>query len=199
MKVIVINKKRLGVTIIILGLMLILFGAEAAFDARLKSTALMHSNIDVLKEYEGLDGKFQYKLPEQWTINLKDYGSTEILYHNEFTSDTKIIHGYVQVWNFRGNLKDFVERGKDNSAYKPFDFKEYNMKPININEFEGYLVTYAVKDTTGEYHKAQEYYLPKGSRLFRFSFYVNEKSYKESMPTVFRAIVKTLQYESDQQ
>ena len=194
MKVIVINKKRLGVTIIILGLMLVLFGAETKFDARLKSTALMHSNIDILKTYEGLEKKFSYKLPEQWGTSLKNFGSTEVLYHNDFISESQSLHGFVQVWNFRGDLQEFISRGLQN-AYKETEYKDYAMKPVRVKNMDGYLVNYRIKDRSGNYYyRAHEYYLPKNNRLFRFSFYVRDNKYKENMTAIFKTIAETLEY-----
>ncbi|MTK10824.1 MAG: hypothetical protein F8N39_01505, partial [Clostridiaceae bacterium] len=60
MKLIIINRKRLGVTVIIIGLMFVLLGLEKKFDAGLKFTALIQNNISSLQKYEALDKKLSY-------------------------------------------------------------------------------------------------------------------------------------------
>ncbi len=90
MKVLIINKKRFGVTMIIIGLMLILFGLEKNFDSRLKIAALIHNNVSSFKEYNILNGKISYKLPSNWEINEEIINGEDIVYSNSFM-DKKII------------------------------------------------------------------------------------------------------------
>jgi hypothetical protein len=191
MRVIVLNKKRLGVTAIIIGLMLVRLGFERKFDDRLKTTALMYSDINSLTKYEGLDHTFSYKLPGEWRTSIKNLGSSEVIYHNDFNSKDDVVHGFVEVWNLREDLKSFLQRSMT-SAYKPPKYKEYDMSPITIGNHEGYLISYNQDVGRGNYYKGHEYFFSKDGKMYRFSFFVREANYKESMSTVFQTIVKTL-------
>jgi hypothetical protein len=190
MKVIVLNRKRLGVTIIIIGLMLILFGLEKNFDGRLKYVALMQSNINSLKLYEGLDKTFSYKLPSQWTTKEEKYEGNEVIYHNSFLSEDAVIHGMVQVWNINEDLKTFLDKSKALSE-KYTAAQNYKANPITINKHEGYLVTYTTKTQGENVYRAYEYFIKDKNKFVRFSFFVREENFKENMPIIFKTIVET--------
>lgn len=192
MRVIVLNRKRLGVTIIIIGLMLVLFGFEKNFDGRLKYVTLMQNNINSLKQYEALNNKFSYKLPSRWTTKEYKFGGGEIIYHNEFSSEDAIIHGMVEVWDSKEDLKVFLDKSKNIS--NEFSKNEnYNITPININKHEGYLLTYS-QLSGGKRYQAYEYFLRNSNKFIRFSFFVREDNFKENMPTIFKTIVETFSY-----
>lgn len=194
MRVIVINRKRLGVTVIIVGLMLVLFGLEKKFDGRLKYVALMQSNINTLVKYDVPELKFSYKLPEMWTAKRSDFAGDEILYHNDFNSEDAIIHGFVQVWNLRQDLKSFLESSKKvNEVYA--QYSDYSLTPIVIKKHEGYLMTYNIKTSTEGVYKGYEYFLKDTNKYFRFAFFVRDTNFKENMPTIFRTIVDTFEHQ----
>lgn len=192
MRLIILNRKRLGVTIIIVGLMLILFGFEKKFDGRLKYVALIQNNINSLKKYEVPDLKFSYKLPDKWTTQKEDFGGGEIVYHNNFSSEDSVIYGFVQIWNMREDLKSFLERSKDLSD-KYAIYKDYKMTPIIVKKYEGFQVTYTMTISDEGVYKGYEYFLKDKGKLFRFSFFVREVNYKETMPTIFKTIVDTME------
>lgn len=193
MRLIILNRKRLGVTVIIIGLMLVLFGLEKKFDSRLKYVALMQSNINSLVKYEVSDLNFSYKLPDQWTVNKKDFGGGEIIYHNDFTSEDATIHGFVQVWNLREDLKSFLDKSKALNE-KHAQYSNYNISPIVINKYEGYLMTYTMKTGEESSYKGYEYFLKGKDRFYRFAFYVRDVNFKENMPTIFKTIVSTFEH-----
>ncbi|NMM61608.1 hypothetical protein HBE96_02640 [Clostridium sp. P21] len=196
MKVIIINRKRLGVTIIIIGLMLILFGLEKNFDDRLKFTALIQNNINSLTQYEALDKKFTYKLPSEWITKEQKFSGNEIVYHNDFNSKDLKIHGFVEVWNLNTDLKNFLEESKKISSEQNL-YKNYDIKPVQINNKDGYLVNYTIITSNNKYYKGYEYFIKNKSKFFRFSFFVREDNFKESMPTIFKTIVKTFNYKGE--
>ena len=194
MKLIILNRRRIGVTAIIIGLMLILFGVERNFDERLKG-ALMHSTINGFKSYSGLNKTFNYMLPQDWDSSEENNLGGEIIYNNQFTSKDQSIHGFVQVWNFKGDLKKFLENSKE-SAFNPkgITYKIYSMSPININKLNGYLLNFTQDIGSGNYYKGFEYFLSNDDKFFRFSFFVRESKFKETMPIVFENIVETMRY-----
>lgn len=196
MKVIIINRKRLGVTIIIIGLMLILFGLEKNFDSRLKFTTLMQNNINSLTKYEALDKSFDYKLPSEWTAKEQKFSGNEIIYHNDFNTKDFKIYGFVEVWNLNKDLKTFLEDSKKISSEQNL-YKSYEMKPITINKKDGYLVNYTMITSSNKDYKGYEYFVRNKDKFFRFSFFVKENDFKENMPTIFKTIVQTFNYKGE--
>jgi hypothetical protein len=193
MKLIILNRKRLGVTVIIVGLMLVLFGLEKKFDGRLKYVALMQSNIYSLTKYDVPELNFSYKLPNEWTTKKQDFDGNEIVYHNDFTSEDASIHGFVQVWNIREDLKSFLDKSKTlNEQYA--NYKEYEITPIEVKKHEGYLLTYTMKTSSDATYKGYEYFLKDTNKFFRFSFNVRDVNFKENMPTIFKTIVETFEH-----
>lgn len=191
MKVIVLNRKRIGVTIIIVGLMLVLVGAEIQLSQRLKMTALMQNGLESLREYTIKNSKLTYKLPENWEISEEDFGGGEILYHSNFISQDSNIYGFVELWNLKQkDLKAFIESSKA-SAYKPERIRDYKYKPVKVNSEEGYLLTYNAITPSGKDIKAYEYFIDNKDTFFRMAFYINKDNFKENMPTIFEAIVNT--------
>ena len=65
MKVVVVDRKKLGIMLMISGLMIILFFIEISFQQRLKFTSLIQNDMNSLKEYSAMNGKLTYKLPER--------------------------------------------------------------------------------------------------------------------------------------
>jgi len=193
MKLIIINRKRLGVTTIIIGLMLILLGFEKHFDARLKFTALMQNNINSLVQYEALNNKLSYKLPAEWSTKEQNFFGQEILYHNDFKTNDSKIYGFVEVWNLKQDLKKFLEESKKISSEQNL-YKQYNISSIKINDKDGYLVCYTMINASDIDYKGYEYFIKDDDKFFRFSFFMKGSNFKENMPTVFRTIVQTLNY-----
>ncbi|MDW8802441.1 hypothetical protein P8V03_14930 [Clostridium sp. A1-XYC3] len=193
MKVIIINRKRLGVTTIIIGLMLVLLGLEKHFDAKLKLAALMQNNINSLVQYQALDSKLTYKLPSEWSTSEQNFSGQEIIYHNDFKDKDYKVHGFIEVWNLNKNLKTFLQESKKISSEQN-EYKDYNISPITINNREGYLVNYTIKTNTNTYYKGYEYFIKDKDKFFRFSFFMRDENFKENMPTVFKTIVQTLNY-----
>lgn len=194
MKFIIINRKKLGVTAIILGLMVVLFGFGKNFDVKLKQASLIYNNINSLVKYEGLNNTFSYKLPKEWTTAVEDLGE-EIVYHNRFVSHDKVINGFVQVWNYNGDLLRFLELSKEtNLKTQASKYKEYEISTLNLNNNKIFLLKYTVDSGNKNYYKAYEYFIGCTGKFFRFSFFVKEEDFKETMPNMFESIVKTFEH-----
>lgn len=191
MKVIVLNRKRLGVTIIIIGLMLVLVGAEISLSHRLKMTALIQNGMDSLKVYQIKDTNITYQLPDTWKTSEKNFGANEITYHNEFSSADNVIYGYVQIWNLRQkDLRAFLEDSKT-SSFSANRVRDYKYVPVKVNSYPAYLLTYNGSTASGNNFKAYEYFIEDNSKFFRIAFYVSADKFKENMPTIFEAIANT--------
>ncbi|APQ71737.1 hypothetical protein [Clostridium botulinum] len=193
MKVLIINKKRFGVTMIIIGLMLILFGLEKNFDNRLKIAALIHNNVSSFKEYNILNGKISYKLPSNWEINEEIINGEDIIYSNSFIDKKNNMKGFIQLWNYKGDLKAFIKHSKEVSDKQQVDYTKYNVVPVDVNNMKGYLAQYSILKENKEY-VAYEYFFKVEEGFIRVSFFVPEKYYQESIETVFNTILENIVY-----
>lgn len=191
-KVIKVNRKRVGVTLILIGLMFIMVVFEKNIDSKLKFTALINNNVKALKEYRMLGDTYTYKLPENWKTRNREFEGNEIVYHNEFTSDDDTIRGIVQGWNIKGDLADFLKKSSEISLQQNI-IKNYKMNKVDIDDKKSYEVTYSLVDGKNNVYKVFEYFIPREGGFIRFSFFVNEANYKDSIPAVFKTIVRTLQ------
>jgi len=190
-KVIFINRKKLGIIVIILGLMLTLLGISKQFDNKLKTTILVENNINLLNEYKALNGKMSYKLPVGWTTKEKKFAGGEIIYHNDFQSSDAVIHGFVEVWKGKQDLKVFLEDSKNISEEQNI-IKNYKIDNIIINGKKAYLVQYLINITGDNWYKAYEYFIQDGNQFHRFSFFVRNVNFKETYGAIFQSIVETL-------
>lgn len=193
MRLLILNRRKLGVTVIIIGLMVVLFAAERQLESRLKFTALMQSNITELKSYKALDNKFTYKLPSEWRTSEQNFGGDEIIYHNDFQSRDAVTHGFVEVWNIKDDLRNFLEKSMQLSQYN-VKYKNYNLQPIKVNNREGYLLTYNMITANDVSYNGHEYFIRDDGKYIRFSFFVRSENFKENMPTIYKAIVETYRY-----
>lgn len=196
MRVLYINRKQLGITVLLIGLMLVLFAFEKKFEDKLKLTLLIQNDIKYLKQYETGKEGFFYKLPSEWNTSEENFNGGEILYHNNFQSSDSVIHGFVQVINIKKELKSYLEQSriiseKQNKVY------EYSISPVKVKNNSGYLVNYEIEAKEGIIYKCYEYFIDINGKVIRFSFYVRENSYKENMTGVFNAIVNTVETKGD--
>lgn len=192
MKRIEINRKRLGVSLVIIGLILVLFALQGTFENKLKKAALMNSDLINLKKYSALNDKLIYNLPKEWISKENDYSLSEVLYNNYFSDKLLDIHGYVEVWKDDGTLKTFVERSKD-SAVKEYEYNNYVSSSSRINNKEAFEVSYTM-DSAKLGYNAYEYYINLDNSVVKFSFFVGKDKNKENYSLLFKTIVETFSY-----
>ena len=191
MKIIFINRKEVGIIVIILGLMITLLGISKQFDDKLKSTILVENNINLLDNYGALNGKMSYKLPAGWTTKEKKFSGDDIIYHNDFKSSDEVIHGFVEAWKRKQDLKVFLDNSKDISQEQN-QIKNYKIDNININGKRTYLVQYLIKVADNNWYKAYEYFIDDGKEFYRFSFFTRNVNFKETYGAIFESIIETL-------
>jgi len=190
LRVIFINRKKVGIVIIIMGLMITLLGISKGFDKQLKTTILVEHNINLLNDYVALNGKVSYKLPEGWTTKEKKFSGGEIIYHNEFQSSDAVIHGFVEVWTSRQDLKAFLDNSKKISEEQNA-IKNYKLDSIIINGKKTYLVQYLINITDNNWYKVYEYFIDDGKQFYRFSFFTRNVNFKEAYGAIYESIVET--------
>ena len=190
LKVIFINRKKAGIIVIIMGLMITLVGISMQFDKQLKTTILVENNINLLNDYNALNGKVSYKLPEGWTTREKKFPGGEIIYHNDFQSSDAVIHGFVEAWTSKQDLKKFLEKSKEISE-KQNVIKDYKIGDIVINGKKTYLVQYLINVTDDNWYKAYEYFIDDGKQFYRFSFFTRKANFEETFGAIYESIVET--------
>ncbi|URZ01966.1 hypothetical protein [Clostridium felsineum] len=194
MKFIVVDGRKLGAIIVVVGLMLVLFGIGNNFNDKIRSTAYIQSNLGQLKEYKVNELGLSYMLPEKWETETEKFSGGEILYHNNFTDKASGINGFVEVWNIKQDLKTFLNNSK-NASIKQNVVENYKLQSVTMSVGQGYFVQYIIKDKYEKGYVANEYFIKSGKNFVRFAFYVEQDKYKSSMQPVFKAIVETLKYE----
>lgn len=193
MRIFIVDRKKIGVIFVVMGLMVVLFSVGIKLDNRIRTTAFIQTNLGALKEYNASEHKITYKLPVKWTTTQQSFTGGEILYHNNFTSQNDGIHGYVQIWNLQNDLKSFLQNSKITSEIQN-QSDDFKISDITINGKKGYLVTYSTKGINKNYN-AFEYFVNYNNIFIRFAFYVESDKLNSSMPAVFKAIVETTKYE----
>ena len=191
LKIIVINRKKVGIIVVVLGLMITLLGISKQFDQKLKSTILVENNIKLLDDYVAVQGKANYKLPKGWITNEKKFSGNEILYHNDFKSSDAVINGFVEVWNRTKDLKTFLDNSK-NISEEQNKIKNYKINEISINGKRTYVVQYLINVSNNNWYKAYEYFVDDGKEFYRFSFFIRSVNFKETYGAIFESIVETL-------
>ncbi|MDP4177699.1 MAG: PsbP-related protein [Bacillota bacterium] len=189
----IIDGKKLGISIILLGLMLIMFGISAQISGGLRYVALIQNDMTSLKTYYAIDNKLSYKMPSDWKNETEKFEVGEILYHSNFYSKDGKISGSVEVFGNTQDMDGFVKRNKE-IFEKNNILKNYNIKKVKINNKEAYFITYELKNKDDINHKCTEYYIRYNDGFIRDSFFVIDSNFKENMPTIFRAIVETFKY-----
>jgi len=190
LRVIFINRKKVGIVIIIMGLMITLLGISRGFDKQLKTTILVEHNINLLNDYVALNGKVSYKLPEGWTTKEKNFSGGEIIYHNDFQSTDAVIHGFVEVWTSKQDLKAFLDSSKKISEEQNA-IKNYKLDSVVINGKKTYLVQYLINVTDNNWYKVYEYFIDDGKQFYRFSFFTRNVNFKEAFGAIYESIVET--------
>ncbi|MCS4470432.1 hypothetical protein JQ038_00455 [Clostridium botulinum] len=66
--------------------------------------------------------------------------------------------GFIQLWNYKGDLKAFIKHSKEVSDKQQVDYTKYNVVPVDFNNMKGYLAQYSILKENKEY-VAYEYFL----------------------------------------
>lgn len=191
-KAVKINGKKLSLMLVLIGLIFILIGFEKNLSGRLDFASLIYDNISELKQYS-ITKKYVYKLPQNWKTQEYSFESKEILYHNQFVSNDDTIHGIVQEWSLKTDLKKFLVDSQ-NSPFRKNIIKDYKIKEIKINQNKAYELTYSLIDESSNMYKSIEYFIPEDNGFIRFAFFINNDNFTENQLNIFNTIVKTLKH-----
>lgn len=187
-----INYKRLGITLVVLGLVIVLFGLQVRFQENINEIALMNNGLKEFKEYRAFKDKFIYKLPEAWNVENGQYEVSDFLYNIEFDSKDRGINGYIQMWNSDDALETFIDRSKKYEVEK-YKYDKYASNKIDVNSNEGYEVNYSMI-CNNKIYNVYEYFIKKSNNIFKIAFSVDENKDRQSNSLVFKNIVNTINY-----
>lgn len=147
-------------------------------------TSIVPANTQY-KDYTGLNGMFEYKLPAEWIASEEKSGGSEIMYRNNFSSKDGKLHGFVEIWNLNRPTINFVNEFRKKLA-NIVSVKNCRMEPLKINGMEGYVLQYSIKCEKSKYTKAFEVLvLDKGNVFRRFAFYMDESIWRDEFRTLF--------------
>ena len=76
--------KKIGLALILVGLMIVIIGFGKHFEESLKVATLTQNNMVSFKDYEVLEGEIKYKLPIDWICAEKVSINSSEVYKNEF-------------------------------------------------------------------------------------------------------------------
>ncbi len=183
MRIVILDGKRLGIVIIISGLMCILFGFGMTFDDNIRATAFIESNMGTLKQYYIDKYNINYKLPLSWKTNLNETLKGIVMYENDFVSDDSSIKGFVQLLNC-SDLNEGI-----NKSILFSQVKNYKITKIIVNNMDGYEVNYILKKDSVTFN-CIEYFIKDKEKILRFSFYITNNK-NENMYNILNAIVNT--------
>lgn len=181
------------ISIIVLSVVFMYVGRlPAAVSAFKENIEVEKVSKQLFEAYNVMDNTFHFELPESWYTHEVSFAGGEILYHINFMSPDKKIHGFVQVWKLSEPLKQFIEKSRK-SAVGVVDFKYFNIKEIMSDNKKGYLLDYSRANPKGEYIKSYEAFIEGFSnRVYRLSFFVPEKEWKNYYKVLFDRIIHTV-------
>lgn len=149
----------------------------------------------LMEPYNVMNNTFHFELPDTWHTHEVSFTGGEILYHMNFMSQDKRIHGFVQVWKLSKPLKQFIEESKQ-AATGVVDFKYFDIKEIMVDGKRGFLMDYSRANADGEYNKAYEAFVEGYSdKIYRMSFFVPEKEWRNYYKVLFDRIIRTMHIE----
>lgn len=154
-----------------------------------KAVSLFSSpQAETLKKIEPKGLGISFSFPSAFQVTEQSFAGNEILYHVDFSDKSKEAYGFVQVWNLKTPLKDFLIASKNTSLS---NFKDFRMSELTVNNLDGYLWDYtAVNDSTAV--KALEAFLQKDGKMYRISYFVPEKFYNNYHEKTFMNILNSI-------
>lgn len=142
--------------------------------------------------YESLEGKFSFNYPSAFILQKAAFTGGDILYHIDFHDRDGFSHGFVQVWNLPGELKEFLDKSKETSSQ---NFKHFKTGDIMINGVKSILWDYVVLTENG-YFKGMEVFLKQDGKMYRISYFLPEDKWDEKQSEIFWNMAKSLKIQN---
>lgn len=185
-----INKKRLGITIIIIGLIMILLGVESLLHKNIRNAVFVENDMGKLQELSVLNGEVQYKLPNDWVMEEKKAEKNYILYHSDFSWNDDKIKGYIEIWQNNIALDTFMSNTK-NTALQKQEYKNYDSRKTKISSMDAYEVSYIQQDN-GKSYDTYEYYMDGKDYVAKMIFWTPENLTNKNYTSVFKTLAERI-------
>lgn len=186
--------KKIGLALILVGLMMVIIGFGKHFEESLKVATLTQNNMVNFKEYEIMGGEISYKLPLNWIAKEKVSKNSNEIYNNEFISENANIYGAIEVVNGANGLEDVIEECL--IEIKGMGVNKYERDSIKLNKMEVDTVEYDIKFTNDSIKHAYEYYIPYENNMIKVTFMISDEKTRENTNVVFENIVKTFSFDN---
>ena len=194
MKLVDDNMRKLGLAIILAGLMIVILGFGRYFEESLKIATLTQNSIVEFKQYDILDGKIKYKLPSGWLATIKEDKNDKNVYLNEFVSEDASTYGAVEILNSTEGVEVIIDKCIED--IKGMGIKDYKKEKVKIDNKEVDCIQYNLKSSEENIKKTYEYYVPYDNYVAKITFIISDKKTRDNTQVVFENIVKTFSFEN---
>ena len=188
------NRKQIGITLILLGLMAVMISGGEIFKDKLREVALMEADMNIMKEVSNDQPKVTFDIPEDWTISTKPYTSNNLIYYSEYTSRESTLNGYIKVFTSEEDISEMIKNDKRmvKASYRLEDYKTENIK---ARDKSAHLVSYIFYNEKKEAFYAKEYYVKDRKNTIKMCFHITQDSYKDNMLIAFQTILESFRIE----
>lgn len=186
------DMRRIGLAVILAGLMVVIIGLGKYFEDSLRIATLTQNSMLDFKEYNVSDEGISYKLPENWLTSESKEEDEKCIYINEFVSTDASIYGYIQVVRDERDFKETINTFKE--EIQGMGIKKIHSEEININDVVAEMVEYTFNFSENKVKNTYEYYIPYEDYVIKVSFTINDEKAKENTKVVFENIVKTFSF-----
>lgn len=188
------GEKKIGLALILVGLMMVIIGFGRYFEESLKVATLTQNNMVSFKKYEIIDGEISFKLPINWICSEKVSLNSNELYNAEFISEDRDIYGSIEVMNGSNGVEDVMEQCL--AEIKDMGISEYDRDTVKINKRIVETLEYDIKFTNSSVKHAYEYYIPYEENMIKATFIISDEKTRENTNVVFENIIKTFSFEN---
>ncbi|MBE6060286.1 hypothetical protein [Clostridium sp. UBA5988] len=193
MKLVDDNMRKLGLAIILAGLMIVILGVGKYFEESLRTATLTQNSMVEFKQYDILDGKIKYKLPSSWLTTIKENKDDKIVYLNEFVSDDANTYGSIELISSSEGVEATIDKCIED--VEGMGIKDYKKEKVKIDNIELDYIKYDLKSSKENVKRTYEYYVPYDDYVARITFIISDKKARENTQVVFENIVKTFSFE----
>lgn len=186
--------KKIGLALILVGLMLVIISFGKYFEESLKVATLTQNNMVSFKQYEILEGEITYKLPMNWISAEKVSRDSSEIYNNEFVSEDTSIYGSIEVVNGSNGVVEVMEQCI--AEIKDMGVQKYDRNTVNINQMSVGTVEYDIRFTNNSIKHVYEYYIPYENNMVKVTFIISDEKARENTNVVFENIVKTFSFDN---
>lgn len=186
--------KKIGLALILVGLMIVIIGFGKHFEESLKVATLTQNNMVSFKDYEVLEGEIKYKLPIDWICAEKVSINSSEVYKNEFMSEDTNIYGSIEVVSGTNGVEEAMEQCL--AGIKDMGINKYDRDTLRINKMNVETVEYDIKFTNNSVKHAYEYYVPYEDNMVKVTFIISDEKSRENTNVVFENIVKTFSFDN---